>query len=366
MPINPEDLVKQIEAQSERLLKDGEKLRDNIEEALALYKKSSTYELNVAAQQKTRKDITTARPITEPNEVVEIRPTVGEYCVVATDSSPIPPDRHNGTSLYYVINVGKVMLRYGPDSEAEIDSVTLFEAGDVASEEQETMAASLLDTRSALEELKVAFEMARQHKATVVFRDGPLTLWRSINLRGQKGTALRNEYYQVLGQFQTEGIPVIGYISNTHSDSVVDTLRALAQNQNSSARFAGVQDAMLFRQLLPENSRGPIFGTVLNEPKELQEHIGDIYFTYLHTPFEMVRLEFPQWLADDPQKLATSLAIVQKQSELGQGYPVALMEAHESAVLRGDDRELLRILLEERGLLQTESEKGRSKRLRGI
>jgi hypothetical protein len=42
------------------------------------------------------------------------------------------------------------------------------------------------------------------------------------------------------------------------------------------------------------------------------------------------------------------------------------MEAHEQAVLRGGDRALIRNMLEQEGLLEEESEKGRSKRLRGL
>ena len=130
----------------------------------------------------------------------------------------------------------------------------------------------------------------------------------------------------------------------------------------------GVQDAMLFARLLSESERGPIFKTALGEPRELAEYIGSLCFTYLRTPLsnEIARLEFPEWLLQDPELLERTFSLVMNQYELGQGYPVALMEAHESAVLRGDDRELLRLLLEERGLLETESEKGRSKRLRGI
>ena len=76
--------------------------------------------------------------------------------------------------------------------------------------------------------------------------------------------------------------------------------------------------------------------------------------------------EVPDWLADDPELLALSHAMLVKQCELGLGYPVAISEAHEQAVVSGHDREEFRrltlMLLEQRGLPTTESAKSFSKR----
>ena len=55
-----------------------------------------------------------------------------------------------------------------------------------------------------------------------------------------------------------------------------------------------------------------------------------------------------------------------RQCELGMGYPVAISEAHEQAVISGHDREEFRRLtiklLEQRGLPTPESAKATSKR----
>jgi hypothetical protein len=190
-------------------------------------------------------------------------------------------------------------------------------------------------------------------------------LWRSGNLRSKEGTELRDKYYYLLEQFNEAQIPLVGYISNPHSNAVMETLREMAKSGGNKP-FTGVQDRMVFSRILPPGTRSPLFASRLGEPKELKEYIDRVCFAYLNTGLEMVRVEFPMWLGQDEEKLAQALAIVLRQVELGQGYPVALMESHESAVLRGGDRELLRLLLEEKGLLLTESEKGRSKRLRAI
>ena len=62
----------------------------------------------------------------------------------------------------------------------------------------------------------------------------------------------------------------------------------------------------------------------------------------------------PDWLADDPELPALSHAMLVQQCQLGFGYPVAVSEAHEQAVITGHDREEFRrltlMLLEQRGL----------------
>jgi hypothetical protein len=125
-------------------------------------------------------------------------------------------------------------------------------------------------------------------------------------------------------------------------------------------------DAQLFARTLAVGHRSPVFKAVLREPRQLAAHIDEIYFVYLKTSYEIVRIEFPQWLRQQPDMLTRAFAIVLDQCMRGDGYPPVLMEAHESAVLRTEDRTLLRLLLEENQLLQSESEKGRSKRVRGL
>ena len=81
---------------------------------------------------------------------------------------------------------------------------------------------------------------------------------------------------------------------------------------------------------------------------------------------EIARVEVPDWLADDPELLALSHAMLVKQCQLSFGYPVAVAEAHEQAVIGGHNREeLLRLtlmLLEQRGRPIPESAKATSKR----
>ncbi len=63
-----------------------------------------------------------------------------------------------------------------------------------------------------------------------------------------------------------------------------------------------------------------------------------IYFCYVHVGTEIARIEVPAWVAENSTLLEQSLALMLAQVQKGYGYPVALAEAHNQAVVRGGDR----------------------------
>ena len=76
------------------------------------------------------------------------------------------------------------------------------------------------------------------------------------------------------------------------------------------------------------------------------------------------------WVAEDEALLGLVHSLVVEQCRLGPGYPVALKEAHEQAVVTGGDRqyfvELVSGALEQQGLPVYSSEKNISKMRRWI
>ena len=85
---------------------------------------------------------------------------------------------------------------------------------------------------------------------------------------------------------------------------------------------------------------------------------------------EIARVEVPEWVAMKKDLLDLTHALVLDQCRRGQGYPVALSEAHEKAVVTGADREefwgLVEEALVEEKLPDYTSTKSRSKRTRWI
>ncbi|MBM2825197.1 MAG: hypothetical protein HW402_861, partial [Dehalococcoidales bacterium] len=54
---------------------------------------------------------------------------------------------------------------------------------------------------------------------------------------------------------------------------------------------------------------------------------------------EIARVEIPQWVAKNESLLGLAHTLVLDQCRRGKGYPVALSEAHEQAVVREADRQ---------------------------
>lgn len=388
MPLDQRELIKQIEAKAPTLRAKKNTLNTNLQSTVAIYQEADNELLNRQIEQsKTHRSVgQVVKGAIQDTAPVEAPPE--NYCVVATDSSPIAPDRHGGMSAYYVINVGQVMLRYGQESDAGI--TTKLEFGSDASDEEENIGLSgdLLSARSAVLEMKQGYDVGMQHNADLVLHDGPLTLWNMATLQEGIGKQLSEDYYKYLDNYRLARLPIIGYVSNPHSESVINGLRMLRCDKpvphcgrtsptdrksvchpataQACSELRGVMDAALFRQVLNFGHRSPAFRAVLREPQKLAQHIDEINYIYLKTSYEIIRLEFQTWLLLQPETLERALAIVLDQCVRGDGYPPVLMEAHESAVLRTEDRLLLRLMLEENGLLEPESEKGRSKRIRGI
>ena len=95
-----------------------------------------------------------------------------------------------------------------------------------------------------------------------------------------------------------------------------------------------------------------------------------VHFFYLNVDDEVARVEIPKWVADDNNLLDLTHALVIDQCQRGHGYPVALSEAHEKAVITGADRELFWQMVETflvgEHLPTPTSAKSRSKKTRWV
>jgi NurA-like 5'-3' nuclease len=132
--------------------------------------------------------------------------------------------------------------------------------------------------------------------------------------------------------------------------------------------LAGILDREIFASLKP-GERSDIYK---GSSKILRVGYGEhwIYFFYLNVGQEIVRLEFPQWVARDEEKLNLLHALVYDQCKRGRGYPSALQEAHEQAVITGPERRVVESLVEEalarEGVVLARSGKATSKKERGV
>ena len=95
-----------------------------------------------------------------------------------------------------------------------------------------------------------------------------------------------------------------------------------------------------------------------------------MYFFYLRNDDEVARIEVPKWVAEDKELLELTHRLIYDQCRRGHGYPVALSEAHEQAVVTGADREnfweLVESTLIEGHMDNASSRKSASKKSRWI
>jgi hypothetical protein len=165
------------------------------------------------------------------------------------------------------------------------------------------------------------------------------------------------------------GIPIVGYVSASRSGEALNFLRLQAcpydtpdcgthcaayplheaappEKRAPCQVLDPLKDTALWAMELQPGQRSPIW----RSSARILDSYGDdsrIYFCYLHVGTEIARIEFPGWVANNPPLLESALSLTVAQVQKGYGYPVALAEAHNQAVVRGGDRSRFFALLEQ-------------------
>ncbi|MEC8910548.1 MAG: DNA double-strand break repair nuclease NurA, partial [Chloroflexota bacterium] len=125
-------------------------------------------------------------------------------------------------------------------------------------------------------------------------------------------------------------------------------------------------DRDLFERLLDPGWRSPIYKTNSSVSRDSYDESNKVYFFYVNAGEEIGRVEVPQWVAKSETLLSLTHSLVWDQCRRGQGYPVAISESHEQAVVNTGDRRVFRRMLidslEQQGLSGATSQKDRSKR----
>jgi len=325
-------------------------------------------------------------------------PLPQEFTVMATDGSNIDVDRHRSTRCC-LINIGSISLSYGTSPSATLDSLPHLYYGEEelvitptgAKGREQTIEGTLLGIKRSVDECHRLAELAAElppDSNYLALLDGTLILW---NLEGYPDfvteTLLDKGFLHYLDEMRKlnkdRKLAFASYISFSRSTDVVNALRVAicprevvdtdrycsACTSRECDKVAGVRDRELFTNLLSPGERSALF---ISPSKIVREHYGvhQVYFFYLRVDDEIARVEVPQWVAMDESLLNLTHTLVLDQCRRGQGYPVALSEAHEQAVVTGADREYFWQLVEsslvDEKLPSLSSAKSRSKRTRWI
>ena len=326
-----------------------------------------------------------------------------DFCVASVDGSHIDVDRHIPLRCY-LINIGGCLLTYGSQPDARLFSRPRLYAGEEelyfnAHDEESNAAApvegALLGLKRAVEEVKglaSVVEEAPPELPMLALIDGSLVLWGLAGRGYQpfiREEILKAGLVPALDRLRemsvSRSLAVAAYVSLPQSTEVVNTLRLYLCssdtidcsrhcNSHRSARTPcdlvnGFLDRHLFEELLAPGERSSLFVTSSSVSRD---YYGphEVHFYYMHTGLEIARVEVPKWVAENERALSLSHTLILDQCKRGQGYPTAISEAHEQAVVTGQDRETFKQLLD--GVLSRKrlpvytSEKARSKRTRWL
>ncbi|MDP6495884.1 MAG: DNA double-strand break repair nuclease NurA, partial [Dehalococcoidia bacterium] len=280
-----------------------------------------------------------------------------------------------------LINMGTVQMRYGHSPEAWLGSEPRLYTGEDSlyilepeSNRTQSLEGHLLGALRAVEELRTLVALVKEsdpHISTLALVDGSLILW---GLVGQaypdfvRRVLVDDMFLPALDELRemarNRSLALASYVSLPRSTDVVNVLRLdgrqcpyeaancdeycgrIRTGQRPCDAISGVMDRDIFDCLLSEEERSDTFASTSSI---VERHYGEhaVHFFYLNVGPEMARVEVPGWIAESQDLLNLTHALLVDQSRKGHGYPVAISEAHEQAVVTMGDREEFRLMVEE-------------------
>jgi hypothetical protein len=372
------DLLKvagQMQGMSEQLAHEAKVLASKLDLAESLFQDAIPKRVLLQQQQQEWRD-RLAFNCAEPIEPLDLRhaiaPVSAPHTVVATDGSQISPSRHE-IAYCYLINVGRVALHYGSSIYPVLDNVPevyykpadLYGARQWGIQTEEWMTLK----RTVAEAIALAELACEQKSRTPIFgpvlalSDGSLIHWSLEMLPPEARAKILPDILESWDRLRRDRIPLAGYISAPRSVEATNFLRIQSctfpnpdcnthcistTNQNLDRAPCSVlhplRDATLWHRLLSPGEASPLWRSSARILQEYGEHT--VYFCYLHVGTEIARVEMPEWTALDAELRSQVLSLILAQIQKGYGYPVALSEAHNQAVVTGGDRHRFFAILE--------------------
>ncbi|WP_107667220.1 DNA double-strand break repair nuclease NurA [Cyanothece sp. BG0011] len=313
-----------------------------------------------------------AIPIEPLDTRIAIRPPSDRHSVFATDGSQIAPSHHE-IAYCYLINVGRVMLHYGQNLHPLLDSLpeVYYRPEDLyVSRQWGIRTDEWLGYRRTVLEAQCLAEMAcgwvkppgAHHEPNLAMVDGSLVYWFLDGLAYEARDLILLPIQEAWEQLREARIPLMGYLSASRSVEAINFLRLhnctfdtpnctlncvdLDQERTPCQGIEPLRDTTLWGESLQPGQRGPLWQSSARI-LDLYDEAQRIYFCYVNVGTEIARVEVPAWVVEDQTLLNQALGIMLAQVNKGFGYPVALAESHNQAVIRGGDRVRFFALLEQ-------------------
>ena len=332
-----------------------------------------------------------ATPMEPLHTCIDIVVPPKTHTVIATDGSQIAPNHHE-IAYCYLLNIGRVVLHYGQNKHPFLDSLPeifyrpedlyMSRQWGIRTEEwmsyRRTASEAVMLSELAIaatqrvegdkeirgqgdevEEISTSSTATAQRIPTLAMVDGSLIYWFLDQLPFDAKEHILPPILDSWKNLRDAGIPLMGYLSASRSIEAMNFFRLSAcphkapdcisfcPNQMEKIPckvFEGLRDSTLWSTQLKPGQRSPLWRSnsrILDLYEDQQ-----IYFCYVHVGTEIARIEVPEWVAKNTEMFDESLGLMLAQVYKGYGYPVALAEAHNQAVVRGGDRSRFFGLLE--------------------
>jgi len=307
---------------------------------------------------------------------IAVEKVVSPYVAFSVDGSQIYPDRHNVLSCC-LINTGSVVLPYNIENKRVqlFSDPTVFAGVD---EHQQPFTTDGVNCKRQELELRAGLDLAKKIKndygdaTSLLLFDGSLIFWhlssKEIDVRDQ----FLNAYLALLDELYHEKVPTCWYISMPKSKELMSLVRLYLCNFDVAQKelyesVDSVIDSGIMYSVLEPYTRSVVFSNHSSISVYYPAHLRPFFF-YVHVGSEIGRVEIPSWIAQNKSSVDMIAQIVVDQCVKGGGYPVALAEAHEQAVVKGPDREFFYHFLQKMGMERkhTQSISRKSLKKRGI
>jgi hypothetical protein len=286
--------------------------------------------------------------------------------LIAADGSQINPDRH-GAVQFGLINVGAIVLRLNSGEAPKIftNSQLLFD-DELFTSSGNLLSDGMVALRRDLQERSKLYDLAKEfgedNTPVITFTDGPIELWGAKD--GEDASAFEeglNNYLSVLSQLQERGVTTAGYVDKPAADLVIRLLELTEATPEDLQKLReyhplrGVSDRWLFGEkknpLLKPGERSAVFA-FQSKSEKYYKGVLALHFFYLNAGTEgrpwPVRVEIPQWVAADPEKLGLLHAVLVSQCRMmgEKPYPYLLHRSHEIAVVSHEERQQVEQMLD--------------------
>ncbi|MEW6287120.1 MAG: DNA double-strand break repair nuclease NurA [Chloroflexota bacterium] len=365
MPINYQEVYSQIQtigAGAKERKKRKEEAQAQARDLLANFDSQLDFlRAKVDTAKEADPSLRCAYPLDEPlASSFDVQPVSVSPTLIAADGSQINPDRHAAVQ-FGLVNVGAIVMKAnsGEAPQIETDSTLLY--GDDLLPNGIPMSDGMVALRRDLAERQKLDELSKgMAGAVVTFTDGPIELWGA---KGEDASAYEDfieKYKGVLSRLQSRGVITAGYVDKPSADLVVRLLEiAMADNEQIQRLrefhpLRGVSDRWLYGEkgnpLLKPGHRSAVF-KIQSSSEKRYTGVLSLHFFYLNVGTEghpwTVRVEIPKWVAEDSEKLNLLHAVLVQQCRMmgNKPYPYLLHRAHETAVVKNEEKQQIEQLL---------------------